>query len=76
MNTTWTNGVIALTRDFIFGVSVKTEQGWEPISIFDSRDLKQVIRLVDNNPSCPWLNDLQDALQKVYELEPSGYCDS
>lgn len=50
----WTNGVVSLTSDLIFGVSVMTEDGWCPLSSLDAEDLAMVKRLVDNNPSCPF----------------------
>jgi hypothetical protein len=58
MNITWTNGAIALTKDLIFGVSVLAESGWTPLSTLDKEDLALVRRLVDGNPSCPWLMEL------------------
>jgi hypothetical protein len=54
MGTIWTNGVVSLTSDFIFGVSVMTETGWVPMSSLDPEDQDMVKRLVDNNPSCPF----------------------
>jgi len=54
MAVVWTNGVVSLTSDLIFGVSVKTETGWCPLSELDPEDLELVKRLVDYNPSCPF----------------------
>ncbi len=54
MGTVWTNGVVSLTSDFIFGVSVLTETGWVPISSLDPEDVELVKKLVDNNPGCPF----------------------
>jgi hypothetical protein len=57
-NITWTNGKIALTKDCIFGVSVKTETGWLPLSALDADDLGTVVKLIDYNPSCPWTDSI------------------
>ena len=58
MNIVWTNGAVALTSDFIFGVSVMTETGWTSLSSLDPEDRDMVKRLVDHNPSCPFLDKL------------------
>ena len=55
---TWTNGVVSLTSDLIFGVSVLTENGWMPISQLDKLDLAYVCKLVDHNLNCPFFQDL------------------
>jgi hypothetical protein len=55
----WTNGIVSLTRDFIFGVSVLAEGGWTPFDQLDDEDKRYIARLVDHNPSCPWLEELR-----------------
>jgi hypothetical protein len=61
----WTNGVVSLTSDLIFGVSVLAETGWMPISQLDKDDLAYVRKLVDHNTSCPFLEDLAVAAVKL-----------
>jgi hypothetical protein len=59
----WTNGAVALTKDPIFGVSVKTETAWRPISQLDPEDLALVRRLVNWAPECPFKSE-------VYQFTP------
>jgi len=55
---TWTNGQVTLIKDLIFGVSVLGEEGWVPLSELNDDDKALVTRLVDHNPSCPFLEHL------------------
>ncbi len=61
MATIFTNGVISLTNDLVFGVCVLDENGWVPLSELNSNGLKQVQRLLNHNPTCP-----ADICQGVY----------
>ncbi len=54
----WTNGAVALTKDPIFGVSVKTETAWCPLSQLDPEDLALVRRLVNWAPECPFKDEV------------------
>lgn len=63
--TTWTNGKVSLTKDMIFGVSVLGTWGWVPIYQIGISDIERVIRLVDNNPSCPFLSELSTQLEEA-----------
>jgi hypothetical protein len=51
---TWTNGVISLYKDIVFGVCVLTDDGWVPFSSGSEADKNNVRRLVDYAPSCPF----------------------
>ena len=57
-NVVWTNNQVALTKDFIFGVSVFAGRGWMPLDQLDLDDIKMVFNLVDFNKSCPFLDDI------------------
>lgn len=58
---TWTNGIVSMTSDLIFGVSVLAETGWIPLSDLNTPDIEYVRSLVDRNPSCPFLTQLYGA---------------
>ena len=62
MPTTFTNGYVTLADDLVFGVVVLAEHGWHPVSELSSQDVRNVIRLLDNNPTCP--QRFIDALRK------------
>ena len=66
---TWTNGVVSLTSDLIFGVSVLSETGWVPVNQLDSKDIRMVIKLVDWNPLCPFQEELETALREAVSSE-------
>ena len=68
MNTVWTNQRVALTHDFIFGVNVMTEDGWQPFSSLDLKDMEYVWKLIDHNPSCPWLPAMRNDIKEKKEL--------
>ncbi len=69
MNTTWTNGVVSITKDFIFGLSVLAEQGWTPLTVLDLPDRVFVRELVDNNTSFPWKDELAQACETSWDLD-------
>lgn len=62
MNTLFTNGNITIAEDLIFGLSVLTDHGWCPLSELDKDDLNLVVRLIDNNPTFPWKEELSTLL--------------
>ena len=55
---TWTNGEVALAKDLIFGLCLRTDTCWFPVDQLDGFDIGMVQNLVDHNPSCPWLTEL------------------
>lgn len=64
MNTVFTNGNIAFTKDLVFGLCVMAEQGWMPLSQLDDEDVKLCVRLLDSNPTFPFKQELDDFLKK------------
>lgn len=68
MQTTWTNGQVALAKDLIFGLCVFTENDngeteWVPVESLTLGDIETIHRLVDYNPSCIYQNDLNAILE-------------
>ena len=53
MAITWTNGVVTLTKDLVFGLSVLSDKGWIPLYECDKQEVDLIKKLVDNNPSFP-----------------------
>ena len=67
MTTVFTNGKIAVTKCMIFGLTVLSEDGnWLPINQLSKEDFSLVEKLIDNNPTFPWkeeLNQIREALK-------------
>ena len=66
---TWTNGAVAIAKDLVFGLCVMSEQGWYPFDSLDCTDRTMVLRLIDFNPGCIYLADLQDLHTKLIAKE-------
>ena len=49
---------MTLTDDLVFGVCVLTEDGYVPLDQLSLDDIKYVERLIDRNPTCPFLDVL------------------
>lgn len=64
-STVWTNNRVALTKDLIFGVAVMTEEGWQALIHLSLEDVDMVIREVDGNKSCPFLDELTEVREAV-----------
>jgi hypothetical protein len=60
--TTYTNGKVALTKQFIFGICVMSESGWFPIKDCSVQDLKMILDLIDYDPLCPYTDDIRKQL--------------
>ena len=60
---TYTNGKVALTKQFIFGVCVMSESGWFPIKDCSVSDLEMIIELIDFDPLCPYTEDIKKQLE-------------
>ena len=56
--TIWTNNVVALTNDLVFGLCVYTHVGWSPYGHLDDADKRMVQDAVNFDPSCPFLKEL------------------
>lgn len=72
MSTTFTNGRISITKDLIFGISVlvqydDTLTAWIPITDLEIEDLDSVLEAIDNNPTCPYTQDIRDLRNKKLE---------
>ena len=59
----WENGRVALSMNLIFGLVVMSENGWFAVEDLEPDEFRLVWRLVDNDPSCPFLNDLRELMQ-------------
>jgi hypothetical protein len=62
MGTVWSNGQVALTKCLVFGLSVYTEDGWQPWKYLAEEEKELVRRLVDWSPIFP--QDIKDILYK------------
>lgn len=67
---TWTSGKVTLTQDLIFGLCLLSDAGWVPLSDLDEFDRDKIVKLVDNDASCPFWKDLQPTLWYLYYLGP------
>lgn len=68
MQTTWTNGRVALAKDMIFGLCVYTENGngqceWIPVDALDLDEVEMIHKMVDYNPGCIYQKDLNAILE-------------
>jgi hypothetical protein len=68
--TVWTNGKISLGNDLIFGPVVLTEEGWHPVDDVDDSGLELILKLIDNNPGCLFLDKIREI--KLKRKEESG----
>lgn len=55
----FTNGKISITKDLIFGLCVMGEDGWIPFDQCTKAERELVLRLIDFNPTCFFLEALQ-----------------
>ena len=67
MQTIFTNGKIAFTKDLVFGLCVfgelpNGEQQWLPLEFMDKEDFELSVKLLDNNPTFPWYKELTDVI--------------
>jgi hypothetical protein len=49
----FTNGVVSLSTDLVFGPCVLNDLGWFPIDQLCEEDIEIVLNALDNNPTCP-----------------------
>ena len=49
----FTNGKVSLSTNLVFGPCVLSENGWFPIDRLTADEARNVLRLVDYNPTCP-----------------------
>ncbi len=70
---TWTNGNVAIAKDIVFGLCVMSEQGWYPFNMLDKADRRIVLRAIDWNPSCIYLQELQELNAKL-SAEEAAKC--
>ena len=68
----FTNGRIAICKDMVFGLCVMAENGWVPLSQGTPDEMRMVIRLIDNNPTFLWKEELDRAYQDSLEWEKSA----
>lgn len=66
--TTYTNGKVALTKQFIVGICVMSESGWFPIKDCSVTDLEMILELIDFDPLCPYTQDIRDQLEAEKKL--------
>lgn len=64
-NTVWTNNRVALTKDLVFGLAVLGEEGWVALNQCDLATVDMVVGLVDNDKSCPYLDELTEVREAV-----------
>lgn len=63
--TVWTNNRVSLTKDLVFGLAVLTEEGWQALVHLSLEDVDMVIREVDGDKSCPFLDELPEVREAV-----------
>lgn len=81
MQTTWTNGRVALAKDLIFGLCVFTENDnnqteWIPVDSLDLDEVEMIHRMVDYNPGCIYQNDLNAILEAKKKEKANDSCNN
>ena len=66
--TTYTNGKVALTKQFFAGICVMSESGWFPIKDCSASDLEMILELIDFDPLCPYTQDIRNQLEAEKKL--------
>jgi hypothetical protein len=77
MPATFTNGKVTLLHHLVLGACVLAEKGPYPVDLLDENDIDLVIKLLDNNPTCPkeYVEALQKAKKEHLDARPQcPYC--